>query len=170
MTAKIGDVGTLRELDVKPGDVVEYIDTGATQTVVGTDHKGRFVGDKCGDYEWMSERNCWRLVSRAQPTLWRDMTPEEKVALLLAAHEGKVIEYTYEGWYEWGNADIDEYPLWLDSVSYRVKHEDVRETVAIYGKSGTVWGVDRMLRDTHRITFDTIDGVPDCNSVKMEAI
>jgi hypothetical protein len=37
----------------------------------------------------------WRIVSRAPaaPKLWRDMTPEEKGALLLAAHEGKVIEY-----------------------------------------------------------------------------
>lgn len=166
--AKIGDVGTLRELDVNPGDVVEYIDTGAKQTVVGTDHNGRFVGDRCIEGEsWLSERNCWRLVSRAQPTIWRDMTPEEKGALLLAAHEGKAIEFMNDfDTPEWKKAA----PKWASWCYYRVKPEPVRETVSGWWNGKNFHNTANYVDRTHRITFDTIDGKPDCNSVKMEAI
>jgi len=36
--------------------------------------------------------------------------------------------------------------------------------------SGWVFGPGRCASDTHRITFDTIDGEPDCTSIKMEKL
>jgi hypothetical protein len=61
-----------------------------------------------------------------EPKLWKDMTREEKGALLLAEHEGKVIEafgVSYpDVWYETD-------PCWDDECPYRIKPEPKRETV-----------------------------------------
>ena len=104
-----------------------------------------------------------------EPTLWRDMTPEEKGALLLGWHEGKVIEvfglaYPDE-WYE-------DDPCFYENCAYRIKPEPKRETV--------VWA--NCVRPDHRdnyygdesfyftLTFDTIDGKPDPASIKIEEL
>ncbi len=59
------------------------------------------------------------------PKLWRDMTPEEKGALLLAHHEGRGIEIAtrdHKAWY-------DANPTWQENFAYRVKPEPKVETV-----------------------------------------
>jgi hypothetical protein len=109
------------------------------------------------------------------PTLWRDMTREEKGALLLAEHEGKVIEVfgiLYpDMWYE-------DYPAWEDECAYRTKPE--RETVTAklcidaYGTSlhmrpdprDNFYYGDHCFYFT--LTFDVIDGKPDPASIKTE--
>jgi hypothetical protein len=105
----------------------------------------------------------------AAPKLWRDMTPEEKGALLLAHHEGKVVECWNSGkWEPKGHGG------WGKENAYRIRPEPKRETVMLHGRqaekdwsfgNGEAWPAD-----THRITFDLIDGEPDCASVKMERI
>lgn len=101
------------------------------------------------------------------PKLWRDMTDAEKGALLLAKHEGKVIEF-FDGdkWAKPINV------VWYDWNAYRVKPEHVRETVVRYGSPQDNWWLTskQSNRDTHRITFDLIDGKPDCSTIKMEKI
>jgi len=61
------------------------------------------------------------------PTIWEDMTREEKGALLLAAFEGKRIECIrldhHTSWYETLS------PQWDGELAYRVKPEPKRETV-----------------------------------------
>lgn len=63
-------------------------------------------GDFCGD---VNGGICYQMKSNPdqdliaewqdEPTLWRDMTPEEKGALLLAKYEGKVIDtYVHPVW------------------------------------------------------------------------
>ena len=110
------------------------------------------------------------------PTLWRDMTPEEKLALLLAEREGSQMQvYVGPGaWIDGGGWDDIECPLWEEKAAYRAKPQPVRETVTLYGEAHTIgWcfspdsGIDN---ETHRLTFDLIDGKPDCNSVKMEEL
>lgn len=111
------------------------------------------------------------------PKLWRDMTPEEKGALLLAHHEGKVIEWSgvsaITGEFTvWDKCDDD--CLWDgthlgDGFAYRVQPDPVRETVTLYGK-GRKWRCVLVEDFTHRITFDTIDGKPDLTSIKMEEV
>lgn len=61
--------------------------------------------------------------------LWKDMTPEEKGALLLAYHEGKVIEWCY-GFCEPSTFRVDGSsakggmePCWDPKCYYRVKPE-----------------------------------------------
>ena len=195
---------TLHDLQVGPGDVVEYDGTWGGEvkrhTIAG------WVGDKCyhmgqdfGGACSMNLNSCWRIISRASddtlgeratveniaekapvnvtmtglyedfspPKLRRDMTDEEKGALLLAHCEVKVIGVDYGHGCGWESVDG---PVWWDSVAYRVKPEPVRETVKLYGRvNSSVWG-KICPEDTHRITFDLIDGEPDCSSIKMEKV
>jgi hypothetical protein len=87
-------------------------------------------------------------------------------------HEGKVIEafgVSYpDVWYETD-------PCWDDECPYRIKPEPKRERVVLVGRMDTPdsWAffiseVDPF--DSHRITFDTIDGKPDPSSIKIEEV
>jgi hypothetical protein len=57
---------------------------------------------------------------------------------------------------------------------YRVKPKPTVETVTLYGGSGRmdIWVLDADSPQdfTHTITFNTVDGEPDCASIKMERI
>jgi hypothetical protein len=104
------------------------------------------------------------------PKTWGEMTPEEKGALLLAHHYRKEIQF-YNG-FEWVKAapTLD----WLSDRPYRVKPEPKRETARLSGRFDILgdwifWAGQQPL-DTHRITFDTIDGEPDCASIRMEKL
>jgi hypothetical protein len=165
---------TFSELDVQPGDVVESvagslntIKTMTTDTVIDT-----------YDIEWSKRNPIWRIVSRASrdntPKLWRDMTPEEKGALLLHEYDNgnKSIQYsiphhTHDK--SWGDKMTHE--PFNDAWAYRVRAEPKRETVTLHGSvTDEVWGRGTTEYDTHRIAFDMIDGKPDCDSIKMEPI
>jgi hypothetical protein len=105
----------------------------------------------------------------AAPKLWRDMTPEEKGALLLAHHEGKVVECWNSGkWEPKGHGG------WGKENAYRIRPEPKRDRVVMAGTytkgMGWVFCSTHPQGPTHRITFDVIDGEPDCASVKMERI
>jgi len=189
--------GTLKELNVKPGDVANRGSV-ISLTVSSVDEKRGIVygttvfqnGLVFNGYYWALDGvEDWHIVSRAsddtqssqegEPKLWRDMTDdvrpwkdltdEEKGALLLAHHEGKVIE-NKTSVCDWGSC----LPMWLDHEAYRVKPYPVRETVEMQwsyekgGKEGFAHPVN--YGATHRITFKTVDGNPDCNSIKMEEL
>jgi hypothetical protein len=110
-----------------------------------------------------------------QPKLWREMSDAEKGALLLAAHEGKQIEYLprppgsigYQGWrLVVGVAGLS------GDIAYRIKPEPKREAVRLVRGGDGKWQErhHKAFVDTHAITFDTIDGEPDCASIRMEKI
>lgn len=175
MKPAIGSVGTLKELQVEPGDVVVWQNHSVPKVQIVNSieviHDGAFCGEVRAELsEYGSgvfgEYEKFRLISRAtpEPKQWKHMTPEEKGALLLAAHEGKAIECSHDA-DRW--VDID--PAWTGILYYRIKPEPVRETMTIYG-AGKKWRHVPVDKQTHRITFDTIDGEPDCASVKMEEI
>jgi len=63
-----------------------------------------------------------KWVDTDAPTLWRDMTPEQKGALLLDHHEGKEIEYYAFTYNEW-EIVADGLPNWGECEAYRVKPE-----------------------------------------------
>ena len=113
-----------------------------------------------------------------EPTLWRDMTAEEKGALLLAHHEGKDIEafgVSYpDMWYETD-------PCWDDECPYRIKPEPKRETVnanLCITKAGKSLHMRPDYSDNYygdgvsyfTLTFDLIDGKPDPASIKIKEI
>jgi hypothetical protein len=96
---------------------------------------------------------------------WGEMTDAEKGALLLAHHEGKVIEwnatsYITGEWTGWGGCDDD--CLWDRDFAYRVRQEPKRETVALCWRKGLEMGEIG--------TIDLVDGDPDCDSIRMEAL
>lgn len=126
-------IGTLKELGVKPGDVVELVcgdfcgfsrDQTDKPKKLTVDDRGWASIGGFGYNPSLDEKynRKFRLISRAAetPKLWRDMTPEEKGALLLAHHEGKSVEFTRSSMgYKWmivaGRSE------WCDGNAYRVK-------------------------------------------------
>ena len=103
--------------------------------------------------------------SMSEPKQWSHMSPEEKGALLLAHHEGKVIELkTYEGW------RCAPRPSWSDLNHYRIKSEPVVKTVTLYGEGCVSWAFAEWEDEdnTARITFQTKDGKPDWSTLKGE--
>ena len=144
---------TLKELNVQPGDVVSspYYDK-VPMTVL--EFSSAFPGEYSFEqYVIPPNESGFTLVSRASdtPKLWRDMTPEEKGALLLAHHEKKGIDFWNDG--EWD----DSSPAWHPDNAYRIRPEPKVEAVA-FEHAGC------------RFTFSRIDGDPDCDSVKMEEL
>lgn len=159
------ETGTLAELNVKPGDVVEcvglsrpanihYVTVGKQYTIR---RGGQFMddeGDLCGGHT-----NVFRIVSRASdtPKTWGEMTDEEKGAILLAGHEGRPIDlWTSRG--EWITAIAFSA---CDNIAYRVRPpEPKRETVTLYGAPSKhiQWCLEQCGLDTHRITMPFFDG------------
>ena len=86
---------TLAELDVKPGDVVEWDSSRHTVQSAEILTEGRFKGQvqanlsEYGDGIFGDEK--FRIISRASdtPRPFGELTDEEKGALLLAHHEGR---------------------------------------------------------------------------------
>lgn len=105
--------------------------------------------------------------------LWKDMTPEEKGALLLAYHEGKVIEWCYGLTFRMsGSSDKRGMePCWNPEYYYRVKPKPVVTEVVMIGgfdhRDSWGFGEGQLNPDTHKITFNLVDGEPDCDSIKM---
>lgn len=96
-----------------------------------------------------------------EPRTWGKMTDAEKGTLLLAAHEGKVIEHWGSFRQSWQQCD----PGFYDDCAYRTappapKRET--ESLDVFYNSG--FGVEAVAGSdwpaSHRITFDTIDGEP----------
>ncbi len=164
------EVGTLKELDVKPGDVVKVVGIGSqgiviedgAEWIIHSTYMGEFRGvksehkkDHCG-IKLSSNWNIWKIISRASdtPKLWRDMTDAEKGALLLAHHDGKVIEW-YDG-YMWFETVT---PRWYGPHAYRVRPEPkieiIAEEVELNGK-------------TVMLEYTTVDGVLDKSSIKAQ--
>lgn len=168
-------VGTLKEIGARFGDEVEHVLSGHRYQLR---YRKPDVLALWGPSGWgvdvVNSAQDYRIVSRAAqpdtPTLWRDMTPEEKGALLLAHHEGKAIEAWQKDSKDWYLAE----PSWLDWYAYRVKTEPKVETVTMYtGVFNSGYEASPVLdhsTDTHRITFSLIDGKPDSSSIRMEEL
>lgn len=155
------EVGTLKELDVKPGDVVELQECGTHYTIGENPYKERGEVKTASGflYDWRLAKIIYRANT---PKLWRDMTDAEKGALLLAFHnDKKCLEIWRNGkWVDCGDS------TWNNNIAYRIRPEPKVEVVTMDGADIRFSG---FIKD-HRITFTTIDGKPDCVSIKMEAI
>jgi hypothetical protein len=169
------ETGTLAELNVKPGDVVECVGwlddddndflVGKQYTIMEKHPKGHY-DDLCAVREgrgWTRVYNedakmLFRIVSRASdtPKKWCEMTDEEKGAILLAEHRGEVVEiWGGNGW--WSPCSVGRY----QGSAYRVRPpEPKRDTVTIYGAPSKhiQWCLEQCGLDTHRITLPLLDG------------
>jgi hypothetical protein len=155
--------GTLKELNVQEGDVVEFVYSGLLYTVSKKPHHLIHPSGVDAYYTgW--DFGTFTLISRAntQPKPWRDLSPEEKGALLLADHEGKVIEV----WAPWSPYWETMEPRWVNDQAYRIKPEPKRETITMSSKD-IRYGV---IPKGYDITFDLVDGEPDVTTIKMEKL
>jgi len=132
------------------------------------DGKINLSGEKDRKYDLISE---WE--EPVEYKRWKDMTLEEKGALLLAHHEGKAIEFFGpEGSWE---LDIDFCPKGASAyLKYRVKPEPEVEVLEIYigfnNKALDRWSTDRINLGKYKITFNLVDGEPDWSSLKGETL
>jgi len=140
---------TLKELNVQVGDVVEYILMGGKSTVTEV-RNGKYYGTgESPDCPYCEDAD-FRIISRATKyTDWKFGT----------APDGADTHVMPDG-----------------SVAWRVKVEPVVDMVSAYYRMDWtgVMVIDQHdncgENGIHRITFTTIDGVPDCASVKMEVL
>jgi len=168
---------TFAELGYSAGDTVRCVDdAGRRFYVTGGKYLLGYANDELtitGGYNGRSAS--WELVSRAGSTdaddeylIWGDMTPEAQGALLLAYHNGPTIKQSGDE-FKW--VDFNHKPMWLNAIKYRVKPADpVVVTHEIFGSNELFWGYLTNDEDTHKMTYNTIDGVIDCASVKMMEI
>lgn len=104
-------------------------------------------------------------ISDELPPYWKDLTDEQKGKLLLAHHEGKVIEYftLAGGWRECPT------PHWSGNYCYRVKLPEPEPVVKeVFFCWDSAWS--NLIGGPFQISFNIVDGVPDCSSVKMEPV
>lgn len=155
--------GLLRDLNLKPGDAIELVSFGKD----GDNSSG------VGYYEGKK----WTVGPEGQTVLmedgnWNPVWTCEWVYRVVS--RAKVAKY---GDWKLGqpSRDIKEEDIQVsrdpdgEIVSYRVKIEPKVGTVTVYG-TDRVYGPHLIGAATHKITFTTIDGEPDCTSVKMEKL
>ena len=162
------EVGTLKELNAMPGDVVECVEWSGNYFTKGVKYEvlhGRRIENNLADVYHISDLSeLWRIISRASddtPKLWRDMTDEEKGALLLAYHEGKKIEYSFLCEENWTYIPS---PSFSPFHAYRVKPDTFRRTVTLMIDDGGMAGPKAIG------TIQTVDGKPDCSTIEMEEL
>lgn len=176
------EVGTLKELNVKPGDVVyldwlEEEDTVLSAEVVGSGScfAGMIRAELKAYGDGIFDGEQFRIISRASdtPKTWGEMTDAEQRDISFAAMSGMVIELFaecagYNKWVRW-NAH-GKTPLCEVRQKIRIKPEPKRETVTGWWNGRNFHNKGNYGDRTHRITFDTIDGTPDLDSIKMEEL
>lgn len=127
------ETGTLKELDVKPGDVVALAGADGYKFTIGYISGDRVYGtseksDRQYEDDWsLTATGNWFIISRATPTpdLTAITTPfgllDEATQEALRAHGGP-----YE---MWDGAEWDEgIPAWYGDCTYRVKPDPIIET------------------------------------------
>lgn len=163
----------VKDVTLKAGDVIKGKYSGClgvcTYAVLDVTQEYVYYTNGAG-FDYYNEIKDFEVISRAsddqEPKTWGEMTPEEKGELLLAHHEGKVIENMTQG-IEWAECR----PSWANSIYYRIKPEPTLEVVELFGSHGGEWYYDaRNSEDTHRITYSIVNGEIDCTSIKMEKL
>lgn len=179
-------VGSLKDIGAMPGDTVELVENGIAQGhnvgsvgvviikdgMLCTKGEGMNRGDTSGHkFKIIKSYELPYGHARLEDGSTVDLTAIEKPLGLLsegvkAALLNCKLTYQYfsnKGWNESDN------PIWTRSIAYRVKPQPKIETVTIRANDLS-FGFQTVAVQGHEITFNLIDGVPDCNSIKMEKL
>ena len=122
------ETGTLKELNVQPGDVVEMVGNERSCMYIGhkyTIKEDGKVRDNNSDHEYYGfVGDCnhgvtWRIISRATPKTLKDMTWEEAEPIYREFHEGEVLDVITAKGDKW-IGKLHQYPLCLN-FAYRLK-------------------------------------------------
>ena len=162
-------IETLAELNPADGKTVECMTAGSNRFTEGKRYKiaGRCILTDGGASNIIVDVNASRFrIVDDEPRPWSELTRAEKGELLLAEHEGKDIQVKASEtlW-------VGKTPGFSGIGVYRIKPEPVVDTSTCWWGNymGFTNGIQSS-RDTHRITFETIDGEPDVTSIKMEKL
>lgn len=158
-TVKIGDKVKISDSSMnrkRRGSIciVTKVNNDESVTVIASDNCEFYVPDY--DFE---------LVSDKAYQTWRDTSDEDKGKLLLAQLNGSPIQYSYDGitWETLGSR-----PAWANNILYRVKPQV--ETFTLYVSKGSPAHKYSVQSDTHKITYDVVDGVIQEDTVKMKKL
>ena len=172
---------TLRELNVQPGDVVQYIPMGG-HSVIREWRDGRcysegngFPFDDAADFRVVVSAALppghVRLASGEVVDLTANRVAhgllEPEVRAAMEAHGGPFDIYTLVGWNPWQNYTINgKASAFHPSSVIRVRPAPAVRTVVTsgYGRDGEFWsGPKSSPLDTHRLTITLdVNGQPDC--------
>lgn len=176
--------GTLKELNVKVGDKIRVhkvgseLITGTWLVVTSVDHeRGSYLANYWGE---PSKGGNWEIANTYIYQLEGEAVTEE-----IKVGDEVEVQFTKEG--EWWNDGHtvsavvgDYYILTVGKVAPIVAHvstvrkpNPVVTEVVMYGNANYgSWSCGMSLAnvDTHKITFNLVDGEPDCNSIKMEKL
>lgn len=163
---------TLLELNPKVGDKVKWTGSGREEVYEVLEVQGdSYRLNHDGYHFWWTSSGWdypqWSLVVDQKPKTFGELSDEEKSELVLARHvHGEEIElWVYGAWL------LLPKPEWSSDARYRIKPKDpVVETVTMFGVNGRFSSAYICRNDTHKITYNTVDGVIDCSSVKMEEL
>jgi hypothetical protein len=168
---------TFEQLGYNVGDTVRCINRDMGYQMGKTYKLHDRLSEISTDEGYNGHSGKWEIVSRAgsqetpqtappEPiySTWGGMTPEEQGALLLAYHNGETIERLGVGsWYAVTHPCFHLFHL----SKYRVKPVD--PVVVTHELFGSPAGFDSCQYpwDNHRLSYNTINGEPDCSSVVM---
>ena len=134
-----------------------------------------------GFYHPASGASCFDLIAEwtdesKTPKRLCDMTDAEIGAIVRAMRWGATVELYSEmdeEWMKWDGLRLHDVHQLIRIRPEQIA-EPTRETVTLLGhnasKSGWSFAPYDNHNDTHRITFDLIDGKPDPASIKLEAL
>jgi len=140
--------GTLKELDVKAGDVVECVGIMDGNAGLGEVMTINSDGDACkagfGLFDPIYDERynrTYRIISRANttPTTWAEMTDAEKGAILLAVHNGSDIEAIdpADEWDTWETVGAYSFG---ERIAYRIRQTPSWLPLVVGGKYATYTG------------------------------
>lgn len=122
------------------------------------------------DREAFKKTDAYRDPTNPAQVPWGKWSEEAQKEVVWAAHRGKEVQFCHTN----GVWMLALPPDWGGSIAYRIRPEPKRETLTIIGfrcgRDCWVFTEARHQKDTHAITFDVIDGQPDCASIKMEEL
>lgn len=169
------EMGMLKELNVKPGDVVQSMSENSYFFAAPkeyTIHEDRTIRDDMGKKVDVDKHtHMFRIISRANttPDLTAITTPfgllDKATQDALRAHGGPYESYDVRGWHNVSN------PSWVVYRVYRVKPQPTVETVDSWlMPSGWITAACNPIGNTPvRVTFTRTNGVIDLDSYKVEA-
>ena len=159
----------LKDMNLKAGDMVKCIS--CLSGALNLDHKYIVEEDQQGLKleggplkSWSSSRF---VLVESGPITWGGMSDVDKGSLLLAVHNGEEVEfynYISKVWYRTNNIEFHTHK------AYRVKPAPVVVNHSRYVHGGGSWWTFFSDKSTHKISFETIDGVISCGSIKMEKL
>lgn len=108
---------------------------------------------------------------KIEAKLWGALTNAEKGALLLAAHEGKKIEFCAKSGV-WTRVWRNCIPNWSDKIAYRISPEPVVENITLYGGYDgkfEYFDSEPAPKDTRKLTLPMKEGEPVTGTYTSEA-